>query len=186
MELKNPSNKRRLRQGTRWSALVAAGILGALTMWPAGAQEPSTWTVNGDEMPLKEFIAQVQEIIGKTIVVDQRSRQSNQVVTVLSNVPLEADGVYKLFLAVLKVHDLVAVEHDGIISIVQNVRAKTEGGALKLITSVVPLDHVPGVRGAQGAEAPGAADWSRGGDREAERSDTRRLRKQPRAAHGRP
>ena len=61
----------------------------------------------------------------------------------LSNVPLEADGVYELFLAVLKVHDLVAVEHEGIISIVQNVRAKTEGGALKLITSVVPLDHVP-------------------------------------------
>ena len=53
--------------------------------------------MNGDEMPLKEFIAQVQEIIGKTIVVDQRSRQSNQVVTVLSNVPLEADGVYELF-----------------------------------------------------------------------------------------
>lgn len=94
-------------------------------------------------MPLKEFIAQVQEVIGKTIIVDQRSRQSNQVITVLSNVALDADGVYELFLAVLKVHDLVAVEHEGIISIVQNVRAKTEGGALKLITRVVPLDHVP-------------------------------------------
>ena len=124
-------------------ALFAVAVLAAMLTWPAGAQEPGSWTINGDEMLLKDFIAQVQQIIGKTIVVDQRSRQSNQEVTVLSNVPLDAEGVYELFLAVLKVHDLVAVEHDGIISIVQNVRAKTEGGALKLITTVVPLDHVP-------------------------------------------
>ena len=115
-------------------------------VWPALAQ-PATWTVNGDEMPLKEFIAQVQEIIGKTIVVDQRSRQNNQVVTVLSNVALDADGVYALFLTVLKVHDLVAIENDGIISIVQNVRGKQEGGTLQLITTVVALDHVPGIGG---------------------------------------
>ena len=139
MELK--SSHRRNGQNGRHGALVV--LLAATLAWPTGAQEPSTWTVNGDEMPLKEFIAQVQEIIGKTIVVDQRSRQSNQMVTVLSNVALDADGVYDLFLTVLKVHDLVAVEHDGIISIVQNVRAKTEGGALKLITTVAPLDHVP-------------------------------------------
>ena len=138
MELK--SSHRRGQNG-RHGALVV--LLAAILACPTGAQEPSTWTVNGDEMPLKEFIAQVQEIIGKTIVVDQRSRQSNQVVTVMSNVALDADGVYDLFLTVLKVHDLVAVEQDGIISIVQNVRAKTEGRALKLITTVVPLDHVP-------------------------------------------
>lgn len=138
MELK--SSHRRGQNG-RHGALVV--LLAAILACPTGAQEASTWTVNGDEMPLKEFIAQVQEIIGKTIVVDQRSRQSNQVVTVMSNVALDADGVYDLFLTVLKVHDLVAVEQDGIISIVQNVRAKTEGRALKLITTVVPLDHVP-------------------------------------------
>ncbi len=135
------SSHRRSGQTGRHGALVV--LLAAILAWPTGAQEPSTWTVNGDEMPLKEFIAQVQEIVGKTIVVDQRSRQSNQMVTVLSNVALDADGVYDLFLTVLKVHDLVAVEQDGIISIVQNVRAKTEGGALKLITRVAPLDHVP-------------------------------------------
>ena len=138
MELK--SSHRRGQNG-RHGALVV--LLAVILACPTGAQEASTWTVNGDEMPLKEFIAQVQEIIGKTIVVDQRSRQSNQVVTVMSNVALDADGVYDLFLTVLKVHDLVAVEQDGIISIVQNVRAKTEGRALKLITTVVPLDHVP-------------------------------------------
>ena len=121
-----------------------AALVAALTLtWQVGAQAPATWTVNGDEMPLREFIAQVQAIVGKTIIVDQRSRQSNQVVTVLSNVPLDADGVYQLFLAVLKVHDLVAVEEGGIVSIVQNVRAKTEGGTLKRVTTVVPLDHVP-------------------------------------------
>ena len=123
--------------------LVGALLVAISLVLPASAQAPTTWTVNGDEMPLKEFIAQVQAIIGKTIIVDQRSRQSNQVVTVLSNVALDADGVYELFLAVLKVHDLVAVEENGVISIVQNVRAKTEGGTLKRVTTVVPLDHVP-------------------------------------------
>ena len=129
-----------MKEKAKASVLVLA--VAAALVWPALAQ-PATWTVNGDEMPLKEFIAQVQEIIGKTIVVDQRSRQNNQVVTVLSNVALDADGVYTLFLTVLKVHDLVAIENDGIISIVQNVRGKQEGGTLQLITTVVALDHVP-------------------------------------------
>ena len=63
--------------------------------------QPNTWTVNGSAMPLSEFIEQVAEITGKTVVVDPRVK--DQQVTVVSSVGLDTDGIYELFLTVLRV-----------------------------------------------------------------------------------
>lgn len=132
-------------------ALTLRGLLCAtLAVFGAAAWAASSWTVNGKDMPLVEFITQVAEITGKTVVVDPRVK--NQEITVLSDVPLDGDGVYALFLTVLKVHGLGAVEADGVVSVVQQAATKhssgpvTDDGELpadQLVTRVVPITYVP-------------------------------------------
>ena len=115
-----------------------------------GELVPTTWTVNGTDIPLAQFIAQISEITGKTIVLDPRARQS-QTVSVMSNVELDEKGIYALFLTVLKVHGLAATESEGVISIVQQVAGKQSPGPIEreeehapdmLITQVVTLSHI--------------------------------------------
>ncbi|MGD8831980.1 MAG: type II secretion system protein GspD, partial [Pseudomonadales bacterium] len=61
------------------------------------AQE-QTWKINVKNADLKEFIAQVAAITGKTFVVDPRVKGN---VTVISSTPMDKDAVYALFLSVL-------------------------------------------------------------------------------------
>lgn len=109
----------------------------------------SSWTINGKSMPLVEFITQVAEITGKTVVLDPRVK--NQEITVLSDVPLDSDGVYALFLTVLKVNGLGAVEADGVVSVVQQGATRQSSGPVAddgelpadmLVTRVVPTSYV--------------------------------------------
>ena len=127
---------------------AAAVLLVCLVLGRSACAQPDTWTVNGESMPLDEFIAQVAEITGKTIVVD--SRVKGQDVTVISNVALDADGVYELFLTVLRVHRLGAVEADGVVSVVESQSLKSSAGPVTdpsgqpadlLIAQVVPVAH---------------------------------------------
>ena len=129
-------------------ARLCVAALAALLAGPAVAQ-PAQWTVNGKEMPLTEFISQVAEITGKTIVVGPRAK--NQMVTVISDVGLDADSVYALFLTVLKVNALGAVEYDGVVSVQQQPAIKQSGGPVsdgvgeppdRLVTRVLQLEHV--------------------------------------------
>ncbi len=129
--------------------ILLASLSLAMVFGHVAIAQPASWTVNGKAMPLTEFIAQVAEYTGKTIVLDPRMK--NQDVTVFSSVSLDADGLYELFLTVLKVHNLGVVESDGVISIIDQPRLKQSGGpvaaaegqpAERLITQVVPLAHV--------------------------------------------
>ena len=105
--------------------------------------------VNGADMPMQEFVNQVAEMTGKTIILDPR--QQNAKVTVFSNTELDADGVYELFLTVLKVHGLGAVENNGVVEVLQNTTVKqsgtdsvdlTDAASSQLVTRVIPLSHV--------------------------------------------
>ena len=126
-----------------WPALVLA------TVMAAGAWAQDTWVTNGTDMPILSFINQVAEMTGKTIVVDPRLRTNT--VTVFSTTELDADGVYALFLTVLKVHSMGAVENNGVIQVIQQPAVKQSGGNVTqedappdlMITRVMPLDHVP-------------------------------------------
>jgi len=120
-----------------------------LAMWmslPAAAQD--TWVTNGTDIPILSFINQVAEMTGKTIVVDPRLRSN--VVTVFSTTELDSEGVYELFLTVLKVHQLGAVENNDVIQVIQQPSVKQSGGEVveegappdQLITRVMALDHV--------------------------------------------
>lgn len=126
-----------------WPALVFASLVAV------GASAQDTWVTNGTEMPILSFINQVAEMTGKTIVVDPRLRTNT--VTVFSTTELDADGVYALFLTVLKVHSMGAVENNGVIQVIQQPVVKQSGGNIAdedappdlMITRVMPLDHVP-------------------------------------------
>ncbi len=119
------------------------------TLCAGTALAQSTWVVNGADMPMQEFVNQVAEMTGKTIILDPR--QPNAKVTVFSNTELDPDGVYELFLTVLKVHNLGAVENNGIVEVIQNNTVKQSGADLvdlddaassQLVTRVIPLAHV--------------------------------------------
>ena len=124
-------------------------MLTTVALVAATAVAQSTWVVNGADMPMQEFVNQVAEMTGKTIILDPR--QQNAKVTVFSNTELDADGVYELFLTVLKVHNLGAVENNGVVEVLQNTTVKQSGtdrvdlddaASSQLVTRVIPLAHV--------------------------------------------
>ena len=138
-----PPGSRRVARHAVSVVLMAAALLAG------SAVAQSTWVVNGADMPMQEFVNQVAEMTGKTIILDPR--QQNAKVTVFSNTELDADGVYELFLTVLKVHNLGAVENNGVVEVLQNTTVKQSGSdgvnlddaaASQLVTRVIPLAHV--------------------------------------------
>lgn len=151
MESAKPMKRSVARSGLA-GLLLALMALPAATMLaqPSSTARPSAWVVNGpDGIPIDDFIAQVADITGKTVVVDPRIK--NQEVTVISTVELDAEGVYELFLTVLKVNGLGAVETDGVVSVIQQNEVKKAAGPVTddddrpadmLITRVVPVNYV--------------------------------------------
>lgn len=138
-----------LRAAGRLAAAGVALCVGLGAAAQATPDGPAAWTVNGKAMPIGDFVAQVADVIDKTIVLDPRVK--NQEVTVISNVSLDADGVYALFLTVLKAHGLGVVVNDDVLSIVQQpairqsagpVAEGMDGPADQFITQVVPVSYV--------------------------------------------
>ena len=132
------------------SAIRAAALAASLVMTTGAAAQQKTWTINGPAMPLREFIAQVAEITGRTIVVDPRVKK--QEVTIYSSTPLDAAGVYELFLTVIKVNNFSAEVNDDMITISQ-LNVSRGGGEVfdedsdlphdLRVIRVVPVKHVP-------------------------------------------
>ena len=110
--------------------------------------DQNEWKINLRNTDLREFIAQVSEISGKSFVVDPRIKGN---VTVISSTPMNAEGVYELFLSVLRVHGFAAVPAGSTTKIVQQVLAKQSGNPFdfekanteELITRVVPVTNAP-------------------------------------------
>ena len=106
------------------------------------------WTINLRNTELREFIAQVSEISGKSFVIDPRIKGN---VTVVSNTPMDKESVYELFLSVLRVHGFAAVPAGNTTKIVQQVLAKQSGNPFdfekvnseEIITRVVSVTHAP-------------------------------------------
>jgi general secretion pathway protein D len=136
---KSPSIRRWLALPVAITLLLLAGI--------SSAQEQS-WKINIKNADLKEFVAQVAAITGKTFVVDPRVKGN---VTVISSTPMDQDAVYALFLSVLRVHNFIAMPSGDVIRITPNAQGKqTPGpsGALgelapeELVTRVIPAQNV--------------------------------------------
>lgn len=96
-----------------------------------------------------QVIEAVAAATGKTIIPDPRVRAQ---VTMLSQTPMTPEAFYEAFLALLSVHNFVAVESGGIIKIVPDANARqmpnidlpdrVNGGSDELITQIVAVQNV--------------------------------------------
>jgi general secretion pathway protein D len=106
-------------------------------------------TPNFKDAEISEVIQVVAATTGKTIIPDIRVRAQ---VTMLSNTPMTPDQFYEAFLALLQVHQFVAVESGGIIRIVPDANARqlvnqdlpdrVRGGSEELVTQVIAVKNV--------------------------------------------
>jgi len=114
------------------------------------SQEP-TWKINtAKNIDIHQFITQISSITGKTFVVDPKLRGQ---VTVISDAPLDKDGVYELFLSVLRLQNYTAVPSGNLVKIQQSATGKQAPGLSGDLESLAPEGLVTRVIRAQNVEA---------------------------------
>jgi general secretion pathway protein D len=118
-------------------------------MTPAMAQADDSWKINLKNADIREFVTQISAITGKSFIIDPRVKGD---VTVISNVNMDEESVYQLFLSVLQVHGFAAVSAGSAIKIVQTVQAKQSSNpddfvddleSEELVTRVITVTNAP-------------------------------------------
>jgi general secretion pathway protein D len=132
-------------------AAFSALVIAVLTAGAVSAQQMNGQriTPNFREVEINQVIDAVSQVTGKTIIPDPRVRAN---VTMLSQTPMSPDAFYEAFLALLQVHQFVAVESGGIIRIVpdanarqlvnQDLPSRVRGGSEELVTQVIAVKNV--------------------------------------------
>ena len=109
----------------------------------------NTFTLNLKNTDIHSLISTVSKQTGRNFVVDPRVKAK---VTVISTDPVNADGLYEVFLSVLQVHGYSAVPAGDLIKIVPDVTAKQgpvpilgegQDSTDQLVTQVIPVINVP-------------------------------------------
>ena len=93
------------------------------------AQEPIVSSDDGVTLNLRNteiqtLITAMADLTGRNFVVDPRVQGS---VTVVSSAPTDPDGLYEVFLSILKVHGFAAVEAGAVTKIIPDATARQEG-----------------------------------------------------------
>lgn len=106
-------------------------------------------TLNLRDADIRAFIASVADLTGKNFVVDPRVKGN---VTVISAAPTDVEGLYDIFLSILKVHGFAAVPSGDVTKVVPDALAKQEGQTPvpgrtvrindALVTAVIPIKNV--------------------------------------------
>ena len=113
------------------------------------AQADDSWKINLKNADIREFVTQISAITGKSFIIDPRVKAD---VTVISNVNMDEESVYQLFLSVLQVHGFAAVSAGSVIKIVQTVLAKQSSNpddfvddleSEELVTRVITVTNAP-------------------------------------------
>ena len=112
--------------------------------------QQQTYRMTAKGADIHEFVAQVAEITGKTFVIDPRLKGS---VTVISETPMDKDGVYALFLSVLRLQNFVAVPSGDVIRIQQNTLGKQTPGTSGNLSALAPEELVTRVIAAQNVDS---------------------------------
>ena len=113
--------------------------------------QEATWKINtAKNIDIHQFINQISSITGKTFVVDPKLRGQ---VTVISDAPLDKDGVYELFLSVLRLQNYTAVLSGNLVKIQQSATGKQAPGLSGDLESLAPEGLVTRVIRAQNVEA---------------------------------
>lgn len=104
--------------------LLSSAIFLSLHIPPVVAQEATGYKVHLQDADIKAFIDQVANITNKNFVLDPRISGN---VTVVSNKALSKAEIYDLFLAVMKVNGIVAVDRGLTVELVPDTVAKQTG-----------------------------------------------------------
>jgi general secretion pathway protein D len=121
-----------LRQAALYAAIWAC-FVGA-----ARAQQELLYTANYRDADIRMVTEQVQQVIGRPIIIDPRVRAQ---VTILSNAPMTADAFYRTYLAALEVHGFIPLESGNTIMIVPDANARFGAGD-DFVTQAILLDNV--------------------------------------------
>ncbi|HJR70990.1 MAG TPA: type II secretion system secretin GspD [Gammaproteobacteria bacterium] len=117
-----------------FAAVVACFVGVRVAAQPQGPQ----LTPNYRDADIRMVADQVQQVIGRPIIIDPRVRAQ---VTVLSNAPMSPDAFYRLFLSTLEVHGYQALDSGGAIQIVPDANARFGGGD-NYVTQAIVLDNI--------------------------------------------
>ncbi len=126
-------------------------LMCTLALIPLMGVSQENWKINLKNADIREFITQVSSITGRSFIVDPRVKGN---VTVISNISMDEDSVYQLFLSVLRVHGYAAVPAGNVTKIVQQVLAKQSGNPRdfddeatteELVTRVVPIRNAASI-----------------------------------------
>jgi general secretion pathway protein D len=138
-------NRHSIRAGLL-SALIALVTAGGVVSAQTNGQRI---TPNFKDAEIGQVIEAVAAATGKTIIPDPRVRAQ---VTMLSQTAMTPDAFYEAFLALLQVHQFVAVESGGIIRIVPDANARqlvnqdlpsnVRRGSEELVTQVIAVKNV--------------------------------------------
>ncbi|MFT6028891.1 MAG: general secretion pathway protein D [Oleiphilaceae bacterium] len=109
--------------------------------------EEQTWKVNLKDADVRAFVSQIADITGYSFVIDPRVKGK---VTVVSNVSMNKDAVYEMFLAVLGVHAFAAIPGENVIKIIrvndakqsaQNERFMKKVPSEQIVTRVIQVNN---------------------------------------------
>ncbi|AZE07271.1 type II secretion system secretin GspD [Pseudomonas chlororaphis] len=104
-------------------AMLSLGLLLNTLPSSAALTTQRLWTLNMKDAELRDLASEVGEITGKTLVVDARLQGK---VSVQSSKALDKDGIYSLFLSVLRSQGFVALDQGDRVLIMPTVEAKTK------------------------------------------------------------
>jgi general secretion pathway protein D len=135
---------------THWRHAAYAMFAAALLLANSVLAQEQTWKINIKNADLREFVAQVAQITGKTFVVDPRVKGN---VTVISNTPMDKDAVYALFLSVLRVHNFIAMPSGDVIRVIPNAQGKQTPGPEGALDEIAPEELVTRVIAAQNVDS---------------------------------
>ena len=137
----------------RWKRTAKGVSIGLLLMCNSSIaqvqDDSNTFTLNLKNTDIHSLIATVSKQTGRNFVVDPRVKAK---VTVISTDPVNADGLYEVFLSVLQVHGYSAVPAGDLIKIVPDVTAKQgpvpilgedQDSSDQLVTQVITVVNVP-------------------------------------------
>lgn len=120
-----------LRLGIQRLLRLCRPLYLALPLWAAscGLASAESWKVNLQDADIKAFINEVATITDQNFVLDPRI---NGNVTVISNRALSRDEIYQLFLSVMQVNGIAAIDSGNTIKLVPDNIAKQSGVAVDL------------------------------------------------------
>ncbi|MBV1906089.1 MAG: type II secretion system secretin GspD [Pseudomonadales bacterium] len=107
--------------------------------------QENTWQLNIKNADISEFTNQVAAMTGKTFIISPKVKGK---VTVISNSRMNKEGIYQLFLSVLRVHGFTTIESGDIVKIEQLTLAKQspsvtgEAFGEQLITRVIAVNNL--------------------------------------------